>query len=97
MAKKKAPKGSGGTRPKQGRLAGMELERIPEIDDAAHAYVAARNAWQRHHQPMMEAQAILDAKMRAHNLRRYVMPDDEEEVLIVGKEKVVVKKMKEGE
>ncbi len=94
MAKKKPPNGTG-TRPKQGRLNGMELERIPEIDDAAHVYVAARNAWQRAHQPMMEAQAILDAKMRAHNLRRYVMPDDEEEVLIVGKEKVVVKKLKE--
>ena len=91
---KKAKKTNGSPRPKQPRLEGMEEPRISEIDAAAHNYVSARNDWQRMHQPMMEAQDILHNLMRKHDLKYYAMPDDEEEVVVAGKEKVVVRKMK---
>ncbi len=56
---------------KQGHLPEMEPPSIPEIDDAAEAFVKARKAWQAKQQPMMDAYTILEATMKKHNLRNY--------------------------
>lgn len=82
-------------RVKQGSLPEMEPPSIPEIEEAADGYVKARNAWQRKHQPMMEAQEILHDAMRKHKQKRYDF--DGKIVEIVGSEKVKVKSAKEEE
>jgi hypothetical protein len=80
---------------KQGHLPEMEPPSIPEIEEAAEAYVKARNKWQRAHQPMMEAQEILHGVMREKGQRRYEF--DSKIVEIVGSEKVKVKAAKEDD
>lgn len=83
------------TRTKQGRLAGMEPETIPEIEDAAENFVKARNKWQRAHQPMIEAHEILHALLKKHGLRHYEF--DDTLVDVVGSEKVRVKARKDDD
>ncbi|MGF2076038.1 hypothetical protein, partial [Enterococcus casseliflavus] len=53
------------------KLAGMEEEVIPEIEEAADSYVEARNNWQRAKAPMDERYAILEAAMKKYKRKSY--------------------------
>lgn len=73
---------------KQGFIAGMEPPSILEIDEAADAFVAVRNKWQKARGPMDERRNILEAVMKKHQLKSYEY--DGKIVQFVAEEKIKV-------
>lgn len=91
--KKAEENGHDEPRARQGHLEGLEPPTIPEIEELAEGFVKARNAWQRRHPAMMEAQTLLHDTMKRHGIRNYQF--DDYNVEIVGSEKVRVKAKKD--
>jgi hypothetical protein len=84
---------------RQAELAGMERERIKEIDDAAEAYVKLRNARMRATDKEVPAKEALIAAMKKHKVASYL--DNEaspplQVILTPGKDQVKVTELEPG-
>jgi len=93
--KKPAKSGKPKKRVKQGHLAGMEPPSVPEIDAAAESFVEVRDERMSLGKTEKERKAILHALMKKNGMTSYEY--DGKKVEIESKEKVRVRKAKEGE
>lgn len=88
------PKGDKPRKPRQQYIEGLEPPSNPKLDRLAERFEDARDAWQALHQPMMDAQDLLHTAMKEAGVNYHKTPSGLQCFVVVGPEKVKVKRKK---